>query len=164
MSTMNQLGTNLVLWADGNIWWTCRYVCKWCGHVCTSMADLNMHKADVHGQPVTRSREDMRRRTLQANVSRKIPSVERPNIPLGMTASARPSTVMSADALRSSTNGKLAPAMGDTPCRCAHWSFAACSKAYFALATLSLLAFFFSSFQAVTTMPRSGRMQQDILM
>uniref|UniRef100_A0A915AFR4 C2H2-type domain-containing protein n=2 Tax=Parascaris TaxID=6254 RepID=A0A915AFR4_PARUN len=94
-----------------------KYVCKWCGHVCTSMADLNMHKADVHGQPVTRSREDMRRRTLQANVSRKIPGVERLNIPLGMTTSARPSTVMSADALRSSTNGKLAPGMGDTPCR-----------------------------------------------
>uniref|UniRef100_A0A914RHJ8 C2H2-type domain-containing protein n=1 Tax=Parascaris equorum TaxID=6256 RepID=A0A914RHJ8_PAREQ len=34
-----------------------------------------------------------------------------------MTTSARPSTVMSADALRSSTNGKLAPGMGDTPCR-----------------------------------------------
>ncbi|VDK44095.1 unnamed protein product [Anisakis simplex] len=40
-----------------------KYVCKWCGHVCMSMADLNVHKGDVHGMPVTRNRvEELRKR------------------------------------------------------------------------------------------------------
>ncbi|KHN86093.1 hypothetical protein Tcan_17826 [Toxocara canis] len=95
-----------------------KYVCKWCGHVCLSMADLNIHKADVHGMPVTRSREELRRRSVQVNAAKKTAAAERTNvIPLGMKSTIRPSTLLGADALGSSTNGKLTPVMEDTPCR-----------------------------------------------
>lgn len=42
-----------------------KYVCKWCGHVCLTMTDLNNHKADVHGMPVSRSRDPETRRQRQ---------------------------------------------------------------------------------------------------
>ncbi|CAI4228298.1 unnamed protein product [Auanema sp. JU1783] len=35
-----------------------RFVCKWCGHLCASMTDLNNHKADVHAMPACQSRQE----------------------------------------------------------------------------------------------------------
>uniref|UniRef100_A0A914VAQ9 RNA methyltransferase n=1 Tax=Plectus sambesii TaxID=2011161 RepID=A0A914VAQ9_9BILA len=48
-----------------------KYVCKWCGHVCLTMTDLNTHKADVHGMPVSRSRDpDVRRQRQMASLTK----------------------------------------------------------------------------------------------
>ncbi|KAK0395309.1 hypothetical protein QR680_001219 [Steinernema hermaphroditum] len=35
-----------------------KYICKWCGTMCVSMTDLNMHKAEQHNLPILRTPYD----------------------------------------------------------------------------------------------------------
>uniref|UniRef100_A0A1I7X9X7 C2H2-type domain-containing protein n=1 Tax=Heterorhabditis bacteriophora TaxID=37862 RepID=A0A1I7X9X7_HETBA len=35
-----------------------KFICKWCGHVCPSVAELNIHKADVHAMPAYSQRHE----------------------------------------------------------------------------------------------------------
>uniref|UniRef100_A0A1I8AHT7 C2H2-type domain-containing protein n=2 Tax=Steinernema glaseri TaxID=37863 RepID=A0A1I8AHT7_9BILA len=35
-----------------------KYICKWCGTMCVSMTDLNMHKAEHHNLPILRNSYD----------------------------------------------------------------------------------------------------------
>ncbi|TMS35031.1 hypothetical protein L596_002511 [Steinernema carpocapsae] len=37
----------------------CRYICKWCGTMCMSMTELNIHKAEEHNMPILKPRYEL---------------------------------------------------------------------------------------------------------
>ncbi|CAJ0581680.1 unnamed protein product, partial [Mesorhabditis spiculigera] len=43
-----------------------KYVCKWCGHICQSVSELNTHKADMHGVNLFRGSSTMTKPLLHS--------------------------------------------------------------------------------------------------
>uniref|UniRef100_A0A0N5AHK4 C2H2-type domain-containing protein n=1 Tax=Syphacia muris TaxID=451379 RepID=A0A0N5AHK4_9BILA len=89
-----------------------KYVCKWCGTVCLSMSDLNSHKADVHGVPVSRAKQMQNARLARVqNNDRSSYSLGLKNVDVnrkvGFSSQPEPST----------STTKVTPVLEDIPCR-----------------------------------------------